>query len=82
MLVASTFGFNYNLPPPGLGERRNRRFARRLVAVRRRAILVLRHTIRLAAVDPRGPTAPKRRQEVIVASGRINPFYSLWPRST
>jgi hypothetical protein len=41
MLVASTFGFNYNLTPPALGERRHRGLARRFVAERRRAIPVL-----------------------------------------
>src|SRR5262249_47668157 len=30
-------GFNYNLPPPALGERRHRGLARRLVAVHRSA---------------------------------------------
>ena len=40
MQVASTsvFGFNCTTPAATVGERRHRRLARRLVAVRRRAI--------------------------------------------
>jgi hypothetical protein len=42
MLVASAsaVGLHYSLPP-ALGERRHRGLARRLVAVRRRAVLVV-----------------------------------------
>ena len=43
MLVAPTsvVGFNYNLPPPALRERRHRGLARQLVAMRWRAVFGL-----------------------------------------
>jgi hypothetical protein len=38
---ASVVGFNYNLPPPALREHRHHGLARRLLAVGRRAILMI-----------------------------------------